>query len=156
MRNFVQLCLVANDILLMRKWNHAFLLLAMALVWKWQLPTDIYQKTNSVTEWIRQIVIIIYYYWSARQWQNTIFCSTSSNRSKIFTKRKVHMSVLTQVMFDPWGQHPVPLGLRVMSFLESLYQTIEQMIRASNLSRTWKTKHQKITFMLHNLNSFAI
>ena len=65
----------------------------------------------------------------------------------IFTKRKVHMSVLTQVMFDPWGQHPALLGLRVMSCLASLYRTIEQTLRASNLSRTCKRKHKK-TYML--------
>ena len=44
MRNVVQLFLAANTILLMRKWNHAFLLLAIALAWKWQiasLPEDI-------------------------------------------------------------------------------------------------------------------
>ena len=31
MRNVVQLSLAANDILLLRKWNHAFLFLAIAL-----------------------------------------------------------------------------------------------------------------------------
>ena len=44
MRNVIQLFLAANTILLMRKWNHAFLLLAIALAWKWQiasLPEDI-------------------------------------------------------------------------------------------------------------------
>ena len=52
MRNVVQLCLAANNILLMRKLKHAFnsLLLAIALARKWQLPEDIYQKTSSVTE----------------------------------------------------------------------------------------------------------
>ena len=55
MRNVVQLCLAANtgNILLMRKWNHAFLLLAIALGWKWQsasLPDeDIhYKKKNKL------------------------------------------------------------------------------------------------------------
>ena len=40
MRNVVQLCLTANNILPMRKWHHAFLLFAIA----WQvasLPEDI-------------------------------------------------------------------------------------------------------------------
>ena len=37
MSNAVQLCLAANNILLMRKWNHDFLLLAIALAWKWQI-----------------------------------------------------------------------------------------------------------------------
>ena len=44
MRNVVQLFLAAKTILLMRKWNHAFLVLAIALAWKWQiasLPEDI-------------------------------------------------------------------------------------------------------------------
>ena len=50
MRNVVQLCLAANKILVTRKRNHAFLLLSLALARKWQLPKDIYQKTNSVSE----------------------------------------------------------------------------------------------------------
>ena len=36
MHNVIQLCLAADNILLMRKWNHAFLLPAIALEWKWQ------------------------------------------------------------------------------------------------------------------------
>ena len=39
MCNVVQLFLAANAILLMRKWNHAFLLLAIALAWKWQITS---------------------------------------------------------------------------------------------------------------------
>ena len=50
MRNVVQLCLAANNILVVRKRNHAFLFLSIALARKWQLPKDIYQKTNSETE----------------------------------------------------------------------------------------------------------
>ena len=45
MRNAVQLCLAANGILLMRKRNRAFLLLAVALAKKRQitsLPEDIH------------------------------------------------------------------------------------------------------------------
>ena len=44
MRNVVQMCLAAKKI--SHAWNHAFLLLAIALAWKWQLPEGIYQKTN--------------------------------------------------------------------------------------------------------------
>ena len=40
MRNDVQLCLAANNILLTRKWNHAILLHAIALAWKWQIASD--------------------------------------------------------------------------------------------------------------------
>ena len=50
----IQLFLAANIIVLLRKWNHAFLLLAIALGWKWQIasiPEDIPSKTNSVIEW---------------------------------------------------------------------------------------------------------
>ena len=36
MCNVVQRCLAASNILLMRKWNHAFLPLAIAHAWKWQ------------------------------------------------------------------------------------------------------------------------
>ena len=47
MGNVVLLCFAANNILLMRKWNHTFLLLALAiaLAWQWQidlLPKDIH------------------------------------------------------------------------------------------------------------------
>ena len=45
MHNVIQLCLAADNILLMRKWNHAFLLPVIALEWKWQsasLPEDIH------------------------------------------------------------------------------------------------------------------
>ena len=41
--NVFQLCLAANNILVMCKWNHCFLLLVIVLVWKWQIvlfPTD--------------------------------------------------------------------------------------------------------------------
>ena len=34
MRNVVQLCMAANNILLMRKWNHAFLLPVITRAWK--------------------------------------------------------------------------------------------------------------------------
>ena len=62
MRNVVQQCLVANNFLLidMRKRNHAFLLLAIALTWKMAASTS----ANN---------------WSARHWQVTIFFSTSSH-----------------------------------------------------------------------------
>ena len=37
MHNVLQVCLAANNILLMHKWNHAFLLLVITLVWKCRL-----------------------------------------------------------------------------------------------------------------------
>ena len=40
MRNVVQLCLVANNILPMRKLYHAFLLLAIALSCKWLITSN--------------------------------------------------------------------------------------------------------------------
>ena len=67
MRNIVQLCLAANNILLRRKWNYAFLLLAIApfsspeplgLICnqpvtkkRRALGTRFIEKTNLVTEW---------------------------------------------------------------------------------------------------------
>ena len=39
MRNVVQLCVAASNILLMRKWNNTFLLLAVALAQKWQIAS---------------------------------------------------------------------------------------------------------------------
>lgn len=41
--NVIQLCLVAN-ILLMREWSHVFLLLAIALAWKWQSASLAFQR----------------------------------------------------------------------------------------------------------------
>ena len=37
-----QLCLAANNILLMRKRNYAFLLLAIAFAWKWQMASSLW------------------------------------------------------------------------------------------------------------------
>ena len=111
MRNVVQLCLAANNILLMRKWNHAFLLLAIALAWKWQiasLPEDIHWKNKLGDRMIKQLLnsVIAKYrdlslshhsiiclslqlrqivYWSARHWQITIVCLTSSNVNYFLT-----------------------------------------------------------------------
>ena len=59
MRNAVQLCLAANNILLMRKGNRAFRLLAIALAWKWQiasLPKDIHQKNKLGDRMIKQLL----------------------------------------------------------------------------------------------------
>ena len=47
MRNVIQLCLAANNILLMREWNHAFLLLAIALAWKWQIASQMIKNKLS-------------------------------------------------------------------------------------------------------------
>ena len=95
MCNVVQLCLAANNIRLMRKGNHFFLLLAITLAWKWQiasLPEDIRQKTNAVIEcwnnnyWtqLSQNIVICQcladqLFASAFGWQITIFCLTSSH-----------------------------------------------------------------------------
>ena len=66
MRNTVQLCLAANNILHMRKGNRAFLLLAIALARKWQiasLPEDklgdrmIKQLLNSVIAKYRDLSV---------------------------------------------------------------------------------------------------
>ena len=59
MRNAVQLCLAANNILHMRKGNRAFLLLAIALAWKWQiasLPEDIHWKNKLGNRMIKQLL----------------------------------------------------------------------------------------------------
>ena len=49
MFNVVQLCLAANNILLVCKWNHAFLLLAIAVSWKWQIAWQVIIKKQ--TQW---------------------------------------------------------------------------------------------------------
>ena len=59
MCNAVQLCLAANNILHMRKGNRAFLLLAIALAWKWQiasLPEDIHWKNKLGDRMIKQLL----------------------------------------------------------------------------------------------------
>ena len=44
MRNVVQFCLAGSNILLMSKWNHTFLLLAIALAWKWHIASIASQR----------------------------------------------------------------------------------------------------------------
>ena len=59
MRNAIQLCLAANNILHMHKGNHAFLLLAIALAWKWQIasfPKDIHYKNKPGDQMIKQLL----------------------------------------------------------------------------------------------------
>ena len=59
MHNVVQQYLAANNILFMRKGNRAFLLLAIALAWKWQiasLPKDIRQKNKLGDQMIKQLL----------------------------------------------------------------------------------------------------
>ena len=97
----------ANNILLMRKWNHTFLLFAIALAWQWQiasLPKDIHQKTiklgdqmiieilgNHKISWYVSVSQINYLpqpsalanNWSARHWQIMIFYSTSCNNYRL-------------------------------------------------------------------------
>ena len=64
-----------NNILLMRKWKHAFLLLAIAITWYWQiasLPEHIHLKNKLGDRMIKQLLIVI-----VSVWQIKIFCSTS-------------------------------------------------------------------------------
>ena len=59
MRNAVQQCWAAKNILLKRKGNRAFLLLAIALAWKWQiasLPEDIHWKNKLGDRMIKQLL----------------------------------------------------------------------------------------------------
>ena len=87
MRNAVQLCLAANNILHMRKGNRAFLLLAIALVWKWQiasLPKDIHLKKKqtrwSNDNWSRRSIICL----SLRHWQ--IIDLLATDKSQYFVQ----------------------------------------------------------------------
>ena len=107
MRNIVQLCLTANNVLLIRKWNHAFFLLAIALAWKWQFFSQIIKKIkrlghrmikqllNSVIAKNRDLSVscrlIICLSLRLRQIidllttdKSRYFCSTSSNKCWIF------------------------------------------------------------------------
>ena len=73
MRNVIQLCFPANNILYMRKWNHAFLLLAIAVGCSWQIaspPEDIPQ-----TRWSNDKTVIELGYckisWFVSVWYST-------------------------------------------------------------------------------------
>ena len=111
MRNVVQLCLAANNILLMHKRNQTFLLLAITLAWKMadHFASRGYSLTNKLGDrMIKQLLnsVIAKYrdlslshhsisclslqlrqivYWSARHWQITIVCLTSSNVNYFLT-----------------------------------------------------------------------
>ena len=80
MRNDVQLCLATNDILLMRKWNHVFLLLAIAPAWNWQIASQIIEKQPP---WSSNKRIMTLGYrkisWFFRVSHIIIFCETSSS-----------------------------------------------------------------------------
>ena len=80
MRNDVQLCLATNDILLMRKWNHVFLLLAIAPAWNWQIASQIIEKQPP---WSSNKRIMTLGYrkisWFFSVSHIIIFCETSSS-----------------------------------------------------------------------------
>ena len=83
MHNVVQQYLAANNILFMRKGNRAFLLLAIALAWKWQiasLPKDIRQK-NKLGDQLNDKTIIEFGYRKI-SW----FVSVSLARDKCFAQ----------------------------------------------------------------------
>ena len=84
MHNAIQQCLAANNILLMRKGNRAFLLVAIALASNDKTILELgYRKIS----WLVSVSQINYLpqplasanNWSARHRKITIFCSTSSN-----------------------------------------------------------------------------
>ena len=105
MRNVVQLCLAANNILLMHKRNQTFLLLGLALAWKMadHFASRGYSLKNKLSDqMIKQLLNLViakycdlslsHYsiiclsiqlqqiiYWFAHHWQITIVCLTSSN-----------------------------------------------------------------------------
>ena len=55
-----RLCLARNNILLIHKWHYAFLLLAIALAWKWQIP---FLPKDIQTWWSNDKTIIELVYW---------------------------------------------------------------------------------------------
>ena len=104
MRNVVQLCLAANDILFMRKWNYAFSSLRSLLRENGKMA-NIHlkkKKTNELGDRMMKKLLneVIAKYgdlsvsrrskplaspnnWSAHHWQITIFYSTSSNNCSL-------------------------------------------------------------------------
>ena len=80
-RNVVQLCFAANNLLLIRKKQRTFLLLAIAFAWKWQKwQIFIIELGYRKISWF--FSLLVDQLWSARHWQITIFCSTSSNNCR--------------------------------------------------------------------------
>ena len=92
MGNVIQLCLATNNILLMRKWNHAFLLLAIPLVWKWQiasLPEDIPYKKQ--TRWSNDNTIIELGYRKISWFVDVMYCVSSCDVCKSITYYGIKM-----------------------------------------------------------------
>ena len=93
----IMVCSWMYNVILMRKRNHAFLLLAITLLWKMadRIASQRYSLKNKLGHWMikhielgyRKILWFVsvsltdqyYYYWSAHHWQITMCCSPSSN-----------------------------------------------------------------------------
>ena len=136
MCNVVQLFLAANNILLMRKWNHAFLCLAIALAWKWQiaaLPKDILRWSNDKTiielgyrkiSWFVSVSQINYLpqpsasanNWSTHHWQNL------TNHDKHITEKSRYFA------------QPGPI---IANYLPTLLPNISLVPRRSRLGQSW-------------------
>ena len=119
-RNVVQQCLAANNILLMRKWNHAFLFLVIALVIK--MAGRFASRRHSLKNkhgdrMIKQYlllnsVIAIYCVSSvSRNWQITILCSTLSNNCLLFSVFDYGLPVLLNLS-QPWCLEITSLNLK--------------------------------------------
>ena len=99
MRTVIQLCLAyclaANNILLMHEWNYTFLLVAIALEWKWQIASLLKIVLKKQTRWLNDKTIIEKYrvlsvsrtsviYLSLRLWQ--IIDLLATDKSQYFAQ----------------------------------------------------------------------
>ena len=119
MCNVVQLCLPANDVLLISKWNHSFLLHSITITWKWQNGRYSFKnklgdqiiKQNNYWSWLSQDILICQCCadqlfassltstrWSACHWQITIFWSSSSNNCYYCPKNVTFQWIFSSIM----------------------------------------------------------
>ena len=126
MGNVIQLCLATNNILLMRKWNYAFLLLAIALVWKWQiasLPEDIPYKKQ--TRWSNDNTIIELCYRKISWFVNVMYCVSSCDVCKSITYYGIKML--------SWAHGRLRVSCLFVRWMAPATPTLRSVSRISNI-----------------------
>ena len=122
----IQLCLATNNILLMRKWNHAFLLLAIALAWKWQiasLPEDIPYKKQ--TRWSNDNTIIELGYRKISWFVNVMYCVSSCDVCKSITYYGIKML--------SWAHGRLRVSCLFVRWMAPATPTLRSVCRSSNI-----------------------
>ena len=126
MGNVIQLCLATNNSLLMRKWNHAFLLLAIALVWKRQiasLPEDIPYKKQ--TRWVNDNTIIELGYRKISWFVDVMYCVSSCDVCKSVTYYGIKML--------SWAHGRLRVSCLFVRWMVPATPTLRSVSRSSNI-----------------------